>query len=33
LRTQCDHYIKEFGIKPEDMVEVSYSDMLLAEIK
>ena len=29
LKDQCDHYLKEFGIKMEDLVEVSYSDMLL----
>ena len=29
LKEQCDFYIKEFGIEPEDSVEVSYSDMLL----
>ena len=33
LKEQCDFYLKEFGIKEEDLVEVSYSDMLLAEIK
>jgi adenylate cyclase class IV len=33
LKEQCDFYIKEFKIKPEDLIEVSYSDMLLAEIK
>jgi adenylate cyclase class 2 len=31
LKKQCDFYINEFGIKPEDLVEVSYSDMLLTE--
>jgi predicted adenylyl cyclase CyaB len=30
LKEQCDHYLKEFGIKPGDLVDVSYSDMLLA---
>jgi len=29
LKEQCDFYMKEFVIKPEDLVEVSYSDMLL----
>jgi adenylate cyclase class 2 len=35
LNEQCDFYMKEFGIEPEELVEVSYSDMLLkeAEIK
>ncbi len=33
LQEQCDFYVKEFGIKEEDLIEVSYSDMLLAEIK
>ena len=33
LKDQCDSYLKEFGIKEEDLVEVSYSDMLLAELK
>jgi adenylate cyclase, class 2 len=33
LKEQCDFYLKEFGIKEEDLVEVSYSDMLLAELK
>ena len=29
LKEQCDFYMKEFGIKKEDLIEVSYSDMLL----
>jgi len=29
LKEQCDFYMKEFEIKPEDLVEVSYSDMAL----
>ena len=29
LQKQCDFYIKEFGIKKEELVAVSYSDMLL----
>jgi adenylate cyclase, class 2 len=29
LRKQCDFYIKAFGIKQEDLLEKSYSDMLL----
>lgn len=30
LREQCSFYIREFEIKDEDLVDVSYSDMLLA---
>jgi predicted adenylyl cyclase CyaB len=33
LKEQCDFYLKEFGIKEEDLVELSYSDMLLSDIK
>ncbi len=33
LQEQCDFYLKEFGIKEADLIEVSYSDMLLAQIK
>jgi adenylate cyclase, class 2 len=29
LKEQCDFYLKEFGVKEEDLIEVSYSDMLL----
>ena len=29
LKEQCDFYLKEFGIKEEDLIELSYSDMLL----
>jgi adenylate cyclase, class 2 len=29
LKEQCDFYMLEFGIEPEELVEVSYSDMLL----
>lgn len=28
LREQCDFYVKEFGIRREDMIEGSYSDMV-----
>lgn len=28
LKEQCDFYVKEFGIAPQDLIEVSYSDML-----
>jgi len=31
LHQQCEYYLKEFGIKEEDLVEQSYSDMLLQE--
>lgn len=30
LKEQCDFYMNEFGIRQEDLIEVSYSDMLLA---
>jgi predicted adenylyl cyclase CyaB len=30
LNEQCNFYIHEFGIKEEDLVDISYSDMLLA---
>ncbi len=33
LNEQCNFYLNEFGIKEEDLMELSYSDMLLAEIK
>ncbi|MBL7740291.1 MAG: class IV adenylate cyclase [Chitinophagaceae bacterium] len=33
LKAQCDHYLVAFGIRPEDLVDVSYSDMLLAKIE
>ena len=33
LRQQCDHYLKEFGIKEQDLIAVSYSDMLLAMVE
>lgn len=29
LREQCDYYMKELGIKEDDLIEVSYSDLLL----
>jgi adenylate cyclase, class 2 len=29
LKEQCEFYLKEFGIGEEELVEVSYSDMLL----
>jgi adenylate cyclase, class 2 len=29
LKGQCNFYLKEFGVKDEDLIEVSYSDMLL----
>jgi len=30
LKKQCDFYMNEFKIKPEDLVAVSYSDLLIA---
>jgi adenylate cyclase class 2 len=33
LREQCDFYLKEFKINESDLIEVSYSDMLLQEMK
>ncbi|MBC7946585.1 MAG: class IV adenylate cyclase [Chitinophagaceae bacterium] len=30
LKDQCEHYLKEFGIQQNDLIEVSYSDMLMA---
>ena len=30
LEQQCQHYILEFGIRPEQLVSCSYSDMLLS---
>lgn len=32
LKQQCDFYLKEFGITSEDLMEVSYSDMLLKKV-
>jgi len=29
LHQQCEYYLKEFGIKEEDLIDQSYSDMLL----
>ncbi|MBO9660316.1 MAG: class IV adenylate cyclase [Chitinophagaceae bacterium] len=29
LRAQCDHYMQELGIRNNDLIEVSYSDLLL----
>jgi predicted adenylyl cyclase CyaB len=31
LKEQCDFYLKEFKIREDDLVEMSYSDMLLKE--
>jgi len=33
LTAQCNFYLKEFKIRAEDLIEVSYSDMLLAKTK
>lgn len=32
LKEQCDFYMSEFGIKEEDLISISYSDMLLDNI-
>jgi adenylate cyclase class 2 len=32
LKEQCDHYVTAFGIGEEDLVKVSYSDMLVEKI-
>lgn len=32
LKEQCDFYMKEFGIMEEDLIDVSYSDMLMQHI-
>lgn len=29
LKEQCDYYLAAFNIQTEDLIEVSYSDMLL----
>ena len=33
LKEQCDFYLKELGVKEEDLIELSYSDMLIARVK
>ncbi|HEV7782800.1 MAG TPA: class IV adenylate cyclase [Chitinophagaceae bacterium] len=33
LKAQCDHYISEFRIGEEELVSVSYSDMLMERVK
>lgn len=32
LKAQCDFYLQEFGILEKDLLEHSYSDMLLAKV-
>jgi predicted adenylyl cyclase CyaB len=32
LKEQCDHYLNEFKIKKEDLIDRSYSDMLLEKL-
>ncbi|MFM2363291.1 MAG: hypothetical protein RLZZ316_2193 [Bacteroidota bacterium] len=32
LQQQCNFYVKAFEIRPEDMLALSYSDMLLAQV-
>jgi adenylate cyclase class IV len=31
LREQCQYYLDLFKIKVEDLIEVSYSDMMIAQ--
>jgi adenylate cyclase class 2 len=31
LKEQCDFYLREFGIADKDLIDVSYSDMLLSK--
>lgn len=31
LKAQCDFYLQEFGVTKQDLVEVSYSDLLMAQ--
>jgi adenylate cyclase class IV len=33
LQRQCNFYLREFKIKNEDLIPVSYSDMLLSPLK
>lgn len=33
LQEQCNFYMKEFGIKDEDLISESYSDMMMAKNK
>jgi predicted adenylyl cyclase CyaB len=32
LKEQCEYYMLQFGISPDQLIEVSYSDMLLQKI-
>ena len=32
LKEQCDYYLQAFNIQPEDLIEVSYSDMLMENL-
>ena len=32
LKEQCEYYLQQFSIRPEDLLEMSYSDMLLGEV-
>lgn len=32
LKEQCDYYLAAFNIQPEDLIEVSYSDMLIENL-
>lgn len=31
LQAQCDHYLSELGISPQDLISQSYSDLLLRQ--
>ena len=33
LLSQCEHYLQVFGINEDDLISVSYSDLLLAKHK
>jgi len=33
LREQCESFLREFGVKPEEFVAVSYSDLLLQQLR
>jgi predicted adenylyl cyclase CyaB len=33
IREQCEYYVRELSIRPEDLLTHSYSDMLLAKAK
>jgi adenylate cyclase, class 2 len=33
LKAQCDFYMKELRVKTEDLIDISYSDMLLEKVE